>query len=32
MRINTKAFGLTFGILRGGTILLVAIANLIWSD
>ena len=32
MRLDTKALGLTFGLLCGGAILLVGIANLIWPD
>ncbi len=32
MRLDTKALGLTFGLLWGGAILLVGIANLIWPD
>ena len=32
MRLDTKALGLTFGILWGGAILFVGIANLIWPD
>ena len=32
MRLDTKALGLTFGLLWGGTILLVGLANLIWPD
>ena len=32
MRLDTKAVGLTFGLLWGGAILLVGLANLIWPD
>lgn len=32
MRLDTKALGLTFGLLAGGAILIVGIANLIWTD
>ena len=32
MRLDTKALGLTFGLLWGGAILFVGIANLIWPD
>jgi hypothetical protein len=32
MRLDTKALGFTFGIVWGGAILLVGMANLIWHD
>ena len=32
MRLDTKAAGFTFGLVLGGAILVVGIANLIWPD
>ena len=32
MKLDIKAFGLTFGIAWGGAILFVGISNLVWLD